>query len=92
MSNTAINRIIKLIKSLFHTHSIVWTSRKYVSNTTLDFTTAGFPIDIQPAKQYIYEGYCYKCGQKGFISKITVADIFDKEQPYDNGSSQDKGK
>ena len=71
------------IKKLFHKHDIVWTSRKHVDNDLLDFTTNEFPIDIQPAKTYIYEGYCIKCGQKGFVTKVTVAEIFDKAQPYD---------
>lgn len=75
--------IIKWIRALFHTHDIVWTNRKHISNTTLNWTTKGFMPDIQPARQYIYEGYCIKCGRKGFISKVTVAEIFDKEQPYD---------
>ena len=73
------------IKKLFkkkHKHEMVWTSRKFIENTSADFTTHGI-IDIEPAKTYLYQGYCITCGQKGFISKLTIASIFDKEQPYD---------
>lgn len=71
------------LQKLFHKHDIVWTSRKHIANAELDWTTHGFMIDIQPAKTYLYEGYCIKCGQKGFISKVTIAEMFDKQQPYD---------
>ncbi len=79
--------MINWIKNLFkkkHKHNIVWTSRKLIERTTIDFTTCGV-IDIEDGSIYLYEGYCIDCGMKGFVSKITIANIFDRIQPYDKG-------
>ena len=73
---------MKLFKKLFHKHDIVWTSRKHIENTSVT-SNGGVMTDVEQARVYLYEGYCIKCGQKGFISKITILNIFDETQPYD---------
>lgn len=77
---------MKWLKNLFrkkHVHSIVYTSRKHIANTSLDFTTGNSSIvDIQPARSYLIKGYCATCG-KTFTGTKTIAVIFDKPQPYD---------
>lgn len=72
----------KLFHKLFHKHDIVWTNRKLIENTNVT-SNAGVMVDVEPARVYLYEGYCLKCGQKGFVSKVTILNIFDQEQPYD---------
>lgn len=42
---------------LFHKHNVIWTNRKVIGKTSIDFTSSGV-IDIQPATEYLYEGYC----------------------------------
>lgn len=74
---------MKWFKKLFHKHEVVWTSRVLIERVSIDYTTCGV-IDIQEGSKYLYTGYCASCGNKGLQSIITVADIFDKVQPYDN--------
>lgn len=68
-------------QKLFHRHTIVWTSREHIANTSIDYTVSCF-VDIEPAKLYMYKGYCIKC-EKKFKQLKEIANIFDKPQPYD---------
>ena len=73
--------MISLIKSLFHRHDVVYTSRTFIGRGTRISNSAGY-IDIDYTNIYLVEGYCIKCG-KTFKSKQEVLEIFDMKQPYD---------
>ena len=69
------------INKLFHRHEMIWTSRKVLGYTTIDYTTGGI-VDIEDATKYLYKGYCAVCN--GNFKEIrTIAKVLDRKQPYD---------
>lgn len=75
-------KIFKTIKELFHTHTIIWKTRKKIGNVSIDFTGSGPMVDIVPGTRYLVKGYCAECHQN--VTKIyEIADMFDQPQPYD---------
>lgn len=73
--------MIRWIKNLFHTHEIMWTSRRVIEKTSVDYTMGGV-VDIEPATKYLYSGYCCIC-KECMTKTAVIAEIFDMEQPYD---------
>ena len=73
--------MISFIKSLFHRHDVIYTSRTFVGRGKKVLNSIGY-IDIEYTNIYLVEGCCIKCG-KAFKGKQEVLDIFDIKQPYD---------
>jgi len=73
--------MINFLKSLFHTHDVIYTSRTLVGRSR-KVSNCACGVEVDNTNIYLVEGYCVKC-DKPFKGKQEIIAVFDRQQPYD---------